>query len=55
MLTVLLSFVVISLAVLGFSVATVAGKRPVRMPCHELAERPGSSHSCPVCGKPRKR
>ena len=55
MLTVLLSFVAIALAVLGFSAATVAGKRPVRTPCHELAERAGDTRSCPVCGEPPKR
>ena len=54
MLTVLLSFAVILLSFLGLSVATLAGKGPLRRCCRSLAERPSGARSCPLCGDQSK-
>lgn len=51
MLTVLLSFAVILLSVLGLSVAALAGKRPIQSCCRNLEELPPNARACPLCGK----
>jgi len=55
MLTMLLSFVVISLAVLGLAALTTARRRPLHSACRGLADGHGGAGGCPVCGKPSGR
>lgn len=48
----LLSFLIVSLAVLGLAVGVIAGRQPIRAGCGGLGGAEGVVRECEICGSP---